>query len=438
MPEKNQVKIIGGGLAGTEAAIYLADRGVKVLLYDMKPKEFSPAHSSGNYAELVCSNSLKSNDVYGNAAGLLKEELRTLGSAVIAAADASRVPAGNALAVNREEFSSILTERVKTHPFIECVCERVDEIDFDNYSIIASGPLTAGGLSEKIKEISGGELYFYDASAPVVSFESIDMNHAFVADRYGKGDGDHINCPMDKEQYAAFIEALLGAKRAKLHEYENLSVFEGCMPVEVMAARGKDTLRFGPLKPAGLTDPETGRWPYACLQLRKEDKAGNMYNLIGFQTNLLFPEQKRVFGMIPALKNAEFMRYGVMHRNTFINSPRVLNRDYSLKKNGKTFFAGQITGVEGYVESAASGLMAAIACERKLNNKPCVELPSYSVMGALSLYITTPNENFQPMNANFGILPGTDAIIKDKNLRKKALAERSLDSIRRFRKEIEL
>ncbi len=440
MPLKNQVekvRIIGAGLAGTEAALYLAGKGINVLLCDMKPKEFTPAHTSENYAELVCSNSLKSNDVYGNAAGLLKEEMRILGSAVIAAADRAAVPAGNALAVNRDEFSSILTESIKSNPLIECVSERVDDIDFNEYSIIATGPLTSGPLAEKIKEISGGGLYFYDASAPIVSFESIDMTNAFAGDRYNKGNGDHINCPMNKEEYTEFIDALLIAKRATLHDFENVSVFEGCMPIEIMAARGRDTLRFGPLKPAGLDDPKTGRWPYACLQLRREDKEGKMYNLIGFQTNLLFSEQKRVFGIIPALKNAEYMRYGVMHRNTFINSPKVLNKDYSLKEHPKTFFAGQITGVEGYVESAASGLLAAIYLERKIKGKPFIQISENTVMGALTKYITTANDNFQPMNANFGILPVPNAIIKDKNLRKKALAERSLDFVRRFRKEIE-
>ena len=432
-----KIKVIGGGLAGSEAAFYLAEKGFSVELFDIKPKQFTPAHKSEGYAELVCSNSLKSNDVYGNAAGLLKEELRMLNSIVIKAADLTRVPAGNALAVDRDKFSEFITQKLKSHPLITHVTEEVMDVDLDEYTIIATGPLTTEPLSEKIKEFVGGGLHFYDASAPVVDFESIDMEHAFFGDRYDKGNGDHINCPMNKEEYLAFLEALLSAERAKLHEFEDTVVFEGCMPIEIMAERGKDTLRFGPLKPAGLTDPKTNRWPYACLQLRKEDADGKMYNLIGFQTNLLWGEQKRVFSLIPALKNAEYHRYGVMHRNTFINSPKVLNKDYSLKSNGKIFFAGQITGVEGYVESAASGLMAAIYLERKINEKKQVTISENTVLGSLAKYITTENKDFQPMNANFGILPPPDRIIRDKAERKKFMAERSLNDINLFIKEIE-
>ncbi len=431
-----KVNVIGAGLAGVEAAIYLADRDVFVTLYDIKPNDFTPAHKNKNFAELVCSNSLKSNDVYGNAAGLLKQEMRVLGSVTIDAADRTQVPAGNALAVNREEFSRIITERIMAHPNIEFVSKEIEDYDLGGYTIVATGPLTCDTLSQKIKDDLGGGLYFYDASAPIISADSIDMNSAFVGDRYNKGNGDHINCPMNKEEYELFLNELITAKRTQLHGFENSAVFEGCMPVEVMAARGKDTLRFGPLKPVGLDDPKTGRWPYACLQLRREDADGTMYNMVGFQTNLLWGEQKRVFGLIPALKNAEFLKYGVMHRNTFINSPDNLSDDYSLKTNGKIFFAGQITGVEGYVESAASGMLAAIYCERKLKNKPPVKISDSTVMGALIKYITTPNANFQPMNANFGILPKPNQIIRDKAVKKKLQAELSLQQVGIFKKEI--
>lgn len=431
----NTVKVIGAGLAGAEAAIYLAEHGVKVELYDIKPQAFTPAHKSADFAELVCSNSLKSNDVYGNAAGLLKEEMRILGSAIIDAADKTRVPAGNALAVDRTEFSKLITERIKSNPNIIVVGEEVTEFPSDGFTIIATGPLTTDKLSAAIKERLGGGMYFYDASAPIVSFDSIDMENAFFGDRYDKGNGDHINCPMNKEEYEQFIEALLSAKRAELHEFEKPSVFEGCMPVEIMASRGKDTLRFGPLKPVGLDDPRTGRWPYACLQLRREDENGTMYNLVGFQTNLLWGEQKRVFGLIPALKNAEFLRYGVMHRNTFINSPDNLNDDYSYKADDKIFFAGQMTGVEGYVESAASGLIAAIYLLRRLRNKEEIRISEKTVIGALAKYVSTKNENFQPMNANFGILP-CDFATRDKKLKKQKIAEKAIELTKQFKKEI--
>ena len=432
-----KVKVIGAGLAGSETAWYLANKGVKVELIDIKPKKFTPAHSNKNYGELVCSNSLKSNDVYGNAAGLLKEELRILGSLVIEAGDKTKVPAGTALAVNREDFAKYITDALTSHPNITCVCEEVQDIDFDEWTVIATGPLTLDALSNRISQIVGEKLHFFDASAPIVDAESIDMDNAFILDRYGEEGGDHINCPMNKEEYLEFIEQLRNAQKATLHEFENSEVFEGCMPIEVMADRGVDTLRFGPLKPRGLTDPKTGRWPYACLQLRKEDERGSMYNLVGFQTNLLFPEQKRVFSIIPALKNAEYLRYGVMHRNTFINAPEVLNPDYSLKKYPKTFFAGQITGVEGYVESIASGLMAGIHLERKLNGKPPITIKDCTVMGALTTYITTKNKDFQPMNANFGILPPLDRIIRDKKLKKSEMAKRSLEEVLLLKKEIE-
>ncbi len=430
-----KVKVIGAGLAGAEAALYLSSHGVAVTLVDIKPNKFTPAHTDKNFAELVCSNSLKSSDVYGNAAGLLKEEMRRLGSFLMAAADKTKVPAGGALAVNRTEFSRIITEEIRSRDNIEIVSEEAKKINESELTIIATGPLTTDALSNAIKEKVGGGLYFFDASAPIVSAESVDMERAFIGDRYDKGNGDHLNCPMNKEEYEAFIEELLKAERAKLHGFENAAVFEGCMPIEVMAARGKDTLRFGPLKPVGLTDPKTGRWAYACLQLRREDEAGSMYNLVGFQTNLKFPEQKRVFSMIPALKNAEFLRYGVMHRNTFINAPEALNVNLSLKNAENVLFAGQITGVEGYVESAGTGLLAAIYAERKINGKPEKLVPETTVLGALMKYVTTPNPSFQPMNANFGIMPPLAERIRDKAERKRKIAERSLSEIERFKKE---
>ena len=432
---EKKVKIVGAGLAGTEAALYLADRGVKVALYDIKPKSFTPAHKSENFAELVCSNSLKSGDVYGNAAGLIKEEMRILGSAVIMAADETKVPAGNALAVDREKFSALLTDRLKTHPDITIVAEEVKTLSCDGITVIATGPLTAGALAEDIVKTVGDGLHFYDASAPIIAADSVDMNNAFFGDRYGKGNGDHLNLPLNKEEYEEFIAALTSAERAELKNFEKNEIFEGCMPVEVMAARGKDTLRFGPLKPAGLKDPKTGRWPYACVQLRKENAFGTAYNMVGFQTNLLFPEQKRVFGIIPALKNAEFLRYGVMHRNTFINSPDCLNYDFSIRGKENLYFAGQITGVEGYVESAASGLIAAAFIERKLSGKTIPPVPENTVMGALIKYITTENKDFEPMNANFGILPPLNKIIKDKSERKREMAIRSLSETEKYRKE---
>ena len=432
-----KVNVIGAGLAGVETAYFLATHGVKVRLYDIKPNSFTPAHSDKNFAELVCSNSLKSNDIYGNAAGLLKEELRLLGSITMSAADKTRVPAGNALAVNRTDFAKIITEQIKAQENVEIVCEEVVDV-LDGITVIATGPLTTKPLSDKISALVGDGMHFFDASAPIVEKDSIDMEHAFFGDRYGKGNGDHINCPMNREEYQEFIEKLTTAERATLHDFENKEIFEGCMPIEIMASRGKDTLRFGPLKPVGLDDPKTGRWPYACLQLRREDENGEMYNLVGFQTNLTFGEQKRVFSVIPALKNAEYYRYGVMHRNTFINSPQVLNQDYSLKSNGDIYFAGQITGVEGYVESAASGLMAGVYIWQRLNGNQVKTVSEYTVLGALAKYITTPNKDFQPMNANFGILPPLGRIIKDKAEKKRAQAERSLEHINEFIKEINL
>ena len=437
MKIEKEVLVIGGGLAGSEAAYYLASHGIKTTLVEMKPKKFTPAHESENYGELVCSNSLKSNDVYANACGLLKEEMRLLGSMIIEAADSTKVPAGAALAVDREKFSAYITQKLQSCPNLTLISDEVKgvpelEKDGGRYAIIATGPLTAEALSDDILRLTGGGLHFYDASAPIVSADSIDMSCAFTGDRYGKGTGDYINCPMDKEEYYAFVDELLAAEKAELHAFEKREIFEGCMPIEVMASRGRDTLRFGTLKPVGLAD-EDGKRPYAVLQLRKENELGTTYNLVGFQTNLKFPEQKRVFSMIPALKNAEFLRYGVMHRNTYIQSPEVLNRDFSFKNNRRIFFAGQITGVEGYVESAASGLLAAIHIADEILGKPAHVFDDTTVCGALETHISTPTKDFQPMNANFGILSPMPVRIRDKKERYHALAERALETIQNMR-----
>lgn len=431
-----QVVIVGGGLAGSEAAYYLASRGVNTTLVEMKPKKFTPAHKSENFGELVCSNSLKSNDVYANACGLLKEEMRLLGSLIIRAGDETRVPAGAALAVDRDKFSAYITSRLQECEHLTIVSEEVltipeTEKDGGRYVMIATGPLTSDALSEDIKTRFGGGLHFFDASAPIVSADSIDMDKAFTGDRYGKGTGDYINCPMTKEEYYAFVDALLAAERANLHEFEKGEIFEGCMPIEVMASRGRDTLRFGTLKPVGLAD-ENGKRPYAVLQLRRENEEGTSYNLVGFQTNLKFPEQKRVFSMIPALHDAEYLRYGVMHRNTYLQSPDVLNADFSVKNNRNLFFAGQITGVEGYVESAASGLLAAMAIYADVQGKPRPIFDNTTMLGALQTHISTPCKDFQPMNANFGIVSSLPVRIKDKKERYHALAERALQTIQSY------
>lgn len=434
MKSNAEVLVIGGGLAGSEAAYYLASRGIPVTLVEMKPKKFTPAHESPLFGELVCSNSLKSNDVYSNACGLLKEEMRTLGSMVIEAADNTKVPAGAALAVDREKFAEYITKKLTSCPNLTIVNEEVEKLpeiekDGGRYAIIATGPLTAEALSKDILEKTGGGLHFYDASAPIVSAESVDLAYAFTGDRYGKGTGDYINCPMTKEEYYAFVDELLKAEKAELHEFDKREIFEGCMPLEVMASRGVDTLRYGTLKPVGLAD-ENGCRPYAVLQLRKENEEGTCYNLVGFQTNLKFPEQKRVFSMIPALHNAEFLRYGVMHRNTYIQSPDVLNSDFSFKNNRRIFFAGQITGVEGYVESAASGLLAAIHIADEVLGRTPHLFDERTVCGALEKHISTPTKDFQPMNANFGILAPLSTRIRDKKERYKALAERALECVR--------
>ncbi len=427
-----ELKIIGGGLAGCEAAWQAANRGIKVKLYDMKPSAFSPAHHSENLCELVCSNSLKGNGL-DNACGLLKEEMRRLGSIVISSADKTSVPAGGALAVDREKFSALVTECIKNHPNIEVLQEVVSTINPDEYTIVATGPLTHSALADSILKLTGEKsLFFFDAAAPVVTEESIDKTKTYMASRYNKGTADYINCPMEKEEYDAFYNALINAERAPLHEnVEDIKVFEGCMPVEIMAQRGHDTLCFGPLKPRGLVSPYTGKEPYAVLQLRRDNTEGTLYNLVGFQTNLKFGEQKRVFSMIPGLKDAEFVRYGVMHRNTYINSPLVLDNDYSLLKYPKVFFAGQITGVEGYVESASSGMMAGINAAEKIKGRDKVVLPPSTCSGALVKYITDrQNKNFQPMNANFGIIEWERVKIKNKKERYEYISSLALAALK--------
>ena len=414
-----ELKIIGGGLAGCEAAWQAANRGIKVRLSEMKPLRFSPAHTNKDFGELVCSNSLKGNGL-DNACGLLKEEMRRMNSLIISCADETRVPAGGALAVDRDKFAALITERIKSHENIETVSEVVSDINTDEFTVIATGPLSDDSLNGAITALTGCEaLSFFDAAAPVVTAESIDAEKTYMAARYNKGTADYINCPMTKDEYDAFYDALVSAERAQLHEnVENIKVFEGCMPVEIMAARGRETLCFGPLKPRGLPDPKTGREPYAALQLRRDNTEGTLYNLVGFQTNLKFGEQKRVFSMIPGLENAEFVRYGVMHRNTYINSPKVLAADYSLKKYPRIFFAGQITGVEGYVESASSGMAAGINAARKMLGKEAVIFPPAMCTGALIRYITDgENKRFQPMNANFGIIEWERVKIKNKKER---------------------
>lgn len=429
-----RIKVVGAGLAGCEAAWRLAEEGFSVELADIKPRSFTPAHSNADFAELVCSNSLKSNDVFGNACGLLKEEMRILGSLTMQAAGVSAVPAGGALAVDRGKFARFITEKIRSHGNITAVCAEAEEVP-EAPCIIATGPLTAGALAQDIERVTGSALHFYDASAPIVAAESIDMSRAFAGGRYGKGGDDYINCPMTKEEYAALYAALISAERADLHSFEKREIFEGCMPLEVMAARGEDTLRFGPFKPVGLRDGE-GRSYYAVLQLRKENVQGSAYNLVGCQTNLKFGEQKRVFSLVPALKNAEFLRYGVMHRNTYINSPACLNADFSLKSAPGVFFAGQITGVEGYVESAASGILAAIHLSRSLRGKPRILPPAFTVCGALSRYIAEANTDFQPMNANYGLLGAAGTVIRDKKERYRYLSERALKYIREYNKDI--
>ena len=458
-----EIIIIGGGLAGTEAALQIAKRKINVKLYEMKPQKFSEAHSNENLAEIVCSNSFKSN-LLTNACGLLKEELRLLGSELIPIADSLSVPAGQALAVDREMFSKEITRMISENEYIEVIREEVDKIPQDAIVIIATGPLTSEKLSEQIAKLTGNDkLYFYDAAAPIIEKDSIDMNIAFLGDRYeqerGKEEsiedwkeriktqaGSYINLPMNKDEYEAFYKELINAEVVTLHDFEKREIFEGCMPLEIMAKRGMDTLRFGPLKPVGFTDPRTGRRPYAVIQLRQDNQEGNIYNIVGFQTNLKFGEQKRVFSMIPGLKNANFVKYGVMHRNTYINSTYILDNTYNMKENKNIFFAGQITGVEGYVESICSGFVAGINAAKLYTiinesknvleeyEKEKITFSKETVIGALAEYISSKNDKFQPMNANFGILPSLEINIKDKKQRYTEMANRSLNNIKNILK----
>ena len=433
-----KINVIGAGLAGCEAAMQIASAGIPVRLYEMKPNKKSPAHKTDYFGELVCSNSLKAMRVE-SAAGLLKEEMRRLNSFLMQCADKCQIPAGGALAVDREKFAQLVTEGIQSQPLIEVVSEEITAIPESGITVIATGPLTSDALAKAIEERFGDSLSFFDAAAPIVTAESIDMEYAFTASRYERGgEDDYINCPMNKEEYERFYNALVSAERAPLHDFDvsNPKVYEGCMPVEVMAQRGEGTLRFGPMKPVGLIDPKTGHRPWAVLQLRKENAAGTMYNLVGFQTNLKFPEQKRVFSLIPALHNADFVRYGVMHRNTFLCSPKILNADFSVKENKNLFFAGQITGVEGYMESAASGILAGMNAVRVLRGQPTLVFPADTMMGALSRYIADPTvKKFQPMGANLGILPELEKRPRDKRERAAAYAYRALASQEIYIKE---
>ncbi len=424
------VKVIGAGLAGCEAAWQLAQRGVDVALYEMKPQKMTPAHHSQNFAELVCSNSLRG-DRLENAVGLLKEELRRCGSLILACAEATRVEAGGCLAVDREGFSRMVTEKIRSHPKITVIAEEVTQVP-EGPVIVATGPLTSDALSQAIGDYFGGTgyLHFFDAAAPLVTAESIDMDKAWWQSRYDRGTPDYINCAMNKEEYEAFLKELTQAEEAPVHGFEDQNVFEGCMPVEVMARRGVDTLRYGPLKPVGLTDPKTGKEPYAVVQLRQDNAAKTVFNLVGFQTHLKFGEQKRVFSMIPALRNAEFVRYGVMHQNTFLQSPKLLDRYYADRRNPLVAFAGQMTGVEGYVESTASGYLAAVAMAARLLEKPLPEFPKTTAIGALGLYISDESvQNFQPMNINFSIIAPLEKRIRKKAEKNLAIAQRSLEVI---------
>ena len=443
---RQMVTVIGGGLAGTEAAYQIAKRGIPVKLYEMKPIKFSPAHHSTDLAEIVCSNSFKSN-LHTNACGLLKEELRHLDSLLIKIADETAVPAGQALAVDREKFSGKVTKAIEDMPNIEIIHEEIEEIPKEGIVVIATGPLTSEKLSKQIAKLTGEEdLHFYDAAAPIVEKESIDFSIAFWGERYEQERKreediedwksriqnqaqDYINLPMTKEEYEAFWKALVEAEVVELHEFEKREIFEGCMPIEVMAKRGIDTLRFGPLKPVGFTDPRTEKRPYAIVQLRQDNTEGSLFNMVGFQTNLKYGEQKRVFRLIPGLENAEFSKYGVMHRNTFLNAPKLLDATYQFQKNANIYFAGQITGVEGYVESISSGMVVALNVVNQLQGKEKIKFPKETMIGALADYIATPKENFQPMNANFGILPSLEEKVKDKKQRYTKLADRALECL---------
>ena len=432
------VTVIGAGLAGSEASWQLARRGIQVTLREMKPEKKTPAHETAYFAELCCSNSLRS-DQLENAVGLLKEELRRLDSLILSCADATRVEAGGALAVDRHGFARLVTERLRSHPNITVVPGEVTELP-EGEVVVASGPLTSDALAEHLQTLLGGSasaLHFYDAAAPLVSAESIDMDKAWMGSRYDRGTADYVNCPMTEEEYGLFWQALTTAQEAEVHGFEDKQVFEGCMPVEVMARRGRETLCYGPLKPRGLTDPRTGREPYAVVQLRRDNREGSVYNLVGFQTHLRFPEQRRVFSMIPALHDAEFLRYGVMHRNTFLNSPRLLDRYYRLKAEPRIAFAGQMTGVEGYVESAASGFLAGVETARRLRGLPPVDFPQETAIGALGLYVSNQSVvAFQPMNINFGIMPPLGRRVKGKRNKNAELSRRSLDIIEKLRETV--
>lgn len=424
------VKVIGAGLAGCEAAWQLAQRGLDVALYEMKPRKMTPAHHSQDFAELVCSNSLRG-DRLENAVGLLKEELRRCGSLILACAEETRVEAGGCLAVDREGFSHLVTQKIRSHPRITVIGEEVTQVP-EGPVIVATGPLTSDALSQAIGEYFGGTgyLHFFDAAAPLVTAESIDMDEAWWQSRYDRGTPDYINCAMNKEEYTAFLQELIQAEEAPVHGFEDQNVFEGCMPVEVMARRGEDTLRYGPLKPVGLTDPKTGREPYAVVQLRQDNAAKTVFNLVGFQTHLKFGEQKRVFSMIPALRNAEFVRYGVMHQNTFLQSPKLLDCFYADRRDPLVAFAGQMTGVEGYVESTASGYLAAVALAARLQERPLPQFPKTTAIGALGLYISDESvQNFQPMNINFSIIAPLEKRIRKKAEKNLAIAQRSLEVI---------
>ena len=425
----SEIKILGAGLAGCEAALWLANQGVQVHLYEQKPLHFSPAHQKEGFAELICSNSLKAERL-DSASGLLKEEMRLMGSSLLGCAEKTRVAAGGALAVDRDAFSQEVTQLVENHPNITLHRQRVEQIDERAPVLVATGPLTDGPLAADIQRLIGGQsLSFYDAAAPIVTAESLDMEKVFAASRYGRGEADYLNCPFNKAEYEAFYEALSTAERAPLHDFDadgNLTVYEGCMPIEVMAGRGPDTMRFGPLRPVGLTDPRTGHRPWANVQLRSENRQNTMYNLVGFQTNLKFGEQKRVFSLIPGLEHAEFVRYGVMHRNTFLNSPKLMAENLALKAHPNVWFAGQITGFEGYMESAACGLLASRSILAALEGKTMTPPPADTMCGALIRYITSENKDFQPMGSNMGILPPLETHIRDKRERYAALAERAV------------
>ena len=434
---EHQVTVVGAGLAGSEAAWQLAKRGISVRLMEMKPQKMTPAHVSADFAELVCSNSFRSDEL-ANAVGLLKEELRRLDSLIMRCADANRVPAGGALAVDRAGYAKMVTEAIRGEPNIQVVEGEVTEIP-EGEVIIASGPLTSDALSAAIaRRCPDSDLHFYDAAAPIVSFDSIDMDRAFFASRYNRGTPDYVNCPMTREEYLAFWQELIHAQEAPVHGFDDSGVFEGCMPVEVMARRGEETLRFGPMKPVGLADPRSGEEAYAVVQLRKDNAEGTLYNIVGFQTHLRFPEQKRVFSMIPALKNAEYVRYGVMHRNTFLNSPGLLDRYYRLISDERISFAGQMTGVEGYVESCASGMLVGIETARRILGKPPVDFPQETAIGALGLYISggSVSGNFQPMNINFGIVAPLGYRVKGKRNKNEAISQRALAAIEKLREEI--